>query len=138
MEKATIPPQKFEGSVFSGCGRGREFLALEWVQRELRQRFSLIPFPGTLNLRVAPEVRQTLYERRGSFHKIADPAAPDCAGFLWKVLLRAKGRRCPSAYLILPELTMYNDALEIISAENLRQMLHLQDGDPVEVEALPE
>jgi CTP-dependent riboflavin kinase len=29
---------------------------------------------------------------------------------------------------------MYKDVLEIIAAENLRQALGLQDGDPVELE----
>ena len=138
MENTSSLPQRFEGSVFSGLGRGREFLALEWVQRELRQMLCLIPFPGTLNLRVAPAVRNALYARCDSFYKIADPASPDCPGFLKEVILRANGRTCPSAYLILPALTRYNDALEIISAYNLRQKLDLQDGDTVEVAGFPE
>jgi CTP-dependent riboflavin kinase len=50
------------------------------------------------------------------------------------VTLRANGRSCDSAYLILPELTMYQDVLEIISADRLRETLGLHDGDPVEVE----
>ena len=36
--------------------------------------------------------------------------------------------------MILPERTMYNDVLEIIAVENLRQKLRLQDGDVVRVE----
>lgn len=138
VENRSGGPQRFEGSVFSGLGRGREFLALEWVQRELRQKLCLIPFPGTLNLRVAPEVRNSLYAQRDAFYKIADPSFPSCPGFLKEVILRANGRTCPSAYLILPEVTMYNDALEIISAYNLRQKLDLKDGDAVQVEEFPD
>ena len=54
--------------------------------------------------------------------------------FLSKWVLTVNGQVYSSAYLILPELTMYNDVLEIIAAENLRQKLCLQDGDVVRVE----
>lgn len=134
MQTAEIRPFKTTGLVASGVGRGAEFLALDWVQRELRRNLSLIPFPGTLNLRVPPEVRDALFARRDSFLRIADPSAPTCPGYLHRVILRANGGVCSSAYLILPELTMYKDVLEVIAAENLRQKLSLKDGDPVEVE----
>jgi len=122
------------GHVASGVGRGAEFLRVEWVLQELRQKLNLIPFPGTLNLRVPPEAREALFARRESFLRIADPAAPTCPGYLQRVILRANGGTCSTAYLILPELTMYKDVLEVIAAENLRQMLGLKDGDLVEVE----
>ena len=121
------------GHVASGVGRGAEFLGLEWVQKELWRTLSLVPFPGTLNLRVPPEVRDALFARRDSFLRIADPSAPTCPGYLHRVILRANGSVCSSAYLILPELTMYKDVLEVIAGENLRQMLSLKDGDTVEV-----
>jgi CTP-dependent riboflavin kinase len=101
---------------------------------ELQRKLGLLPFPGTLNLTVQTEAREALFRRRESFLRIADPAAPSCPGYLQRVTLKANGRACRSAYLILPELTMYKDVLEIIAAENLRQALGLQDGDPVEVE----
>ena len=123
-----------QGRVASGAGQGAKFLALDWVQQELRRHLALTPFPGTLNLQVLPEVRDGLFARREQFLRIADPSAPDCPGYLQKVTLRASGRSCASAYIILPELTMYRDVLEIISSHPLRQTLGLQDGDPVEVE----
>ena len=134
MPDADAAPFKTTGRVASGMGRGAEFLGLEWVQKELRRTLSLVPFPGTLNLRVPPEVRDALFARRDSFLRIADPSAPTCPGYLDRVILRANGSVCSSAYLILPELTMYKDVLEVIAAENLRQKLSLKDGDLVEVE----
>jgi CTP-dependent riboflavin kinase len=104
------------------------------VLHELHRKLGLIPFPGTLNLRVRPEVREALFLLRESFLRIADPAEPACPGYLQRVTLKANDRTCRSAYLILPEITMYKDVLEVISAENLRQMLDLNDGDSVEVE----
>ena len=137
MQQADILPFKTTGHVASGVGRGAEFLRVEWVLEELRQKLNLIPFPGTLNLRVEPEARETLYARRESFLRIADPSDPTCPGYLQRVTLRANGRVTGSAYLILPELTMYKDVLEVIAADNLREKLSLKDGDPVEVEEVP-
>ena len=134
MQDPDAGPFKTTGWVVSGAGRGAEFLSLEWVQKELRRQLFLIPYPGTLNLRVPPEDWHALFGRRHSFLRIADPASPDCPGYLERVILRANGGVCPSAYLILPELTMYKDVLEVISAYNLRQKLNLQEGDAVDVE----
>ncbi|MGH9785213.1 MAG: DUF120 domain-containing protein, partial [Terriglobia bacterium] len=100
----------------------------------LHRNLNLVPFPGTLNLRVPPEVRDALFARRDSFLRIADPSDPICPGYLRRIVLRANGRVSSVAYLILPELTMYKDVLEVIAAENLRQELGLKDGDAVEIE----
>ncbi len=137
MRNPDAAPFKTTGRVASGIGRGAEFLQIAWVREELRQKLGLTPFPGTLNLRVEPPARATLFARRQSFLRIADPAAPTCPGYLQRVTLRANGQVCHSAYLILPELTMYKDVLEVIAAENLRQTLRLQDGDRVEIEEFP-
>jgi riboflavin kinase, archaea type len=137
MQQTGAAPFQTTGQVASGIGRGAEFLRIGWVQEELRAKLQLVPFPGTLNLRVSPEAREALYARRESFLRIADPSDPSdpaCPGYLQRVTLRANGRVCHSAYLILPELTMYKDVLEVIAAENLRQTLGLKDGDAVEVE----
>ena len=134
MHNASAAPFKTTGRVASGVGRGAEFLRVPWVLQELREKLCLIPFPGTLNLRVAAEAREALFVRRESFLRIADPSDPTCPGYLHRVILRASGRVCSPVYLILPELTMYKDVLEVIAAENLRQKLNLKDGDAVEIE----
>lgn len=122
-----------DGIVFAGLGQGAKFLALEWVRRQLREKTGLEFFPGTLNLRIPQQLWSELYSRRNSFIKISDPAAPSCPGFLQRVTLGANGLVHPEAYLILPEATVYNDVLEIIAAENLRNSLALKDGDTVRV-----
>ena len=129
---------KFNGHVVSGIGQGAQFLALDWVAAQLQQQLGLTPFPGTLNLRVSPEIRQRFVEQRQEFLRIADPASPDCPGYLQKVSLRANGRTCETAYLILPEKTMYEDVLEIIAGVSLRDALALSDGDTVAVDSKPD
>ena len=134
MRNPDTTPFRTTGRVVSGLGRGAEFLRLAWVLEELRRKLDLIPFPGTLNLSVEPAAREALFVRRASFLRIADPAEPACPGYLQRLTLRANGQICRSAYLILPELTMYKDVLEVIAPQNLLQALGLQDGDPVEIE----
>ena len=124
----------FEGRVASGTGQGAYFLSLPWVQRELERTLALRPFPGTLNLRVKPQVREALFPRREEFLRIADPSSPQCPGYLKEVVLNANGRTCSVAWLILPELTMHRDIVEIIAPVALRKSLNLNDGDPVDVE----
>jgi riboflavin kinase len=125
---------KLTGIVSSGIGQGAQFLALDWVAKELRRVLDLSPFPGTLNLRVAPRDREALFLQREKFLRIADAASPDCPGYLKNVELRAHGRSVDAAWVILPEKTIHTDVLEFISAVNLRQQLALNDSDAVEVE----
>jgi riboflavin kinase len=134
MRGESTPSFAAEGTVASGLGRGAQFLAIGWVLRELRTQVGLLPFPGTLNLRISPIEWASLYARRASFVKIDDPSSAGCPGYLRRVVLSANGQAYSSAYLILPEQTIYKDVLEIIAAENLRQKLHLKDGDVVRVE----
>ncbi len=137
MQTSDSRASMMEGLVASGLGHGAQFLSLEWVRRELLRQLSLLPYPGTLNLRVLPKVREAIFARRNQFLRIADPSSPDCPGFLQPVILRAHGRTGPPSYLILPEKTLYPDVLEMISAHNLRQALGLSDGDRVEIEEVP-
>lgn len=138
MQEAASGNLKIEGRLQSGIGRGAQFLGLEWVQKQLREKLGLVPFPGTLNLQVSPDACSAVYAQRGGFLKIADPAAPGCPGYVKRVTLQGEGRSYRSAYLILPELTMYKDVLEIIAEDNLREKLNLKDGDKVQVEDILE
>jgi riboflavin kinase len=127
---------QFTGIVVSGLGRGAQFLALEWVAVQLRQHLDLTPYPGTLNLRVLPEVRHALFDRRQEYLRITDPASPECPGYVQGITLRANARIIESAFLMLPEKSVHHDVLEIIAAVCLRDALALTDGDPVQVEPL--
>ncbi|MCZ6489324.1 MAG: CTP-dependent riboflavin kinase [Acidobacteria bacterium] len=138
VQEAASGKLKIEGRLQSGIGRGAQFLGLEWVQKQLREKLGLAPFPGTLNLQVSPDACSAVYAQRRGFLKIDDPAAPGCPGYVKRVSLQCGGRSYRSAYLILPELTMYKDVLEIIAADNLREELNLKDGDKVQVEEILE
>ena len=47
-----MPQIVFEGTVFSGQGRGKKFVELPWVKRQVEEKLGFSPYPGTLNLRL--------------------------------------------------------------------------------------
>src|ERR1035437_6454178 len=92
-----------EGRVAGGLGRGAQFLALEWVRRELQRKIGLDPFLGTLNLLIPKDRWLELHARRQSFIKIDDPSSGNCPGYIRQVTLEAPVIFYPGpTYLILP------------------------------------
>jgi len=66
------------GLVLSGFGKGGGFVALEWVRREIRQKFGFEPYPGTLNLKVSdPQSRKNLELARSMSPITIDPPTAD-------------------------------------------------------------
>ncbi|HWP84200.1 MAG TPA: DUF120 domain-containing protein [Terriglobia bacterium] len=122
---------RFEGTVVSGFGQAAAFLALGWVDTQIRERLGWRPFPGTLNVRVAPEIRAHLFAHRNQFLRLADPASAGCPAYLTPAALGAGGRRYAHAWLLLPEKTRHADILEFIASVGLRQALALQDQDKI-------
>ena len=125
-EKVTIT-----GTVVGGIGKGAFFISLDWVRAGLRQLMGEHPYPGTLNLRVPVEVRETLFERRKNFVRIALADTEDCPGYLLDVWLRTLNGTELAAWVILPDLTSHTDILEVVSQFCLRTKLGIRDGDPV-------
>src|SRR5262249_46407182 len=117
-------------------GRGAEFVRLPWFERQATEKLGAPPFPGTLNLRIPAGIWKTLYAGRHRLTKIADPASDVCPGYGARVLLRAAQQRYDSAWLVIPELTDYDDVLEIIAPVRLRNVLGLADGDRVGIDLL--
>ena len=129
---------RVDGVLVSGLGRGSEFLAIDWVRNQIKDKTAIDPFPGTLNVRITKDAWESLFARRHAFLRIADPETNSCPGYLRKVVLRSQLGTTQTAYVILPEMTIYSDVLEIISGERLRDRLGLVDGDSVHVEELPD
>ncbi len=120
---------KLSGTVFSGQGEGKKFLALPWVQREVEEKIGFTPYLGTLNILLAEESakRRKLLQKERSM-KVC-PAEGYCIGVIFKAFI---GRL--ECAVVVPEVAGYpKDVLEIIAPANLREMLHLEDGCEVTV-----
>jgi riboflavin kinase len=120
---------KFSGTVFSGGGEGKNFLALRWVTRQIKEKIGFAPYLGTLNVKLSAENVQhrKLLEKARSI-KVC-PAEGYCKGLLIKALIGTL-----ECAIVVPEVPIYpKDVLEIIAAVNLREALKLEDGSNVTV-----
>jgi riboflavin kinase, archaea type len=124
-----LPPLSFEGTVYSGKGTGKKFVALPWVQTQIEQKLGFTPYPGTLNIRLTEETK----EKR----KLLDPKkgllVKPQTGYYAGVLFRAS-IECLECAVVVPLMPNYpGDVLEVISPLYLRGKLGLIDGKRVTV-----
>lgn len=124
---------RLEGNVFSGADEGKKYVRLAWVKRQVEEKLGFTPYMGTLNIRLSGEsIRQKKVLTRESTLEIV-PAAGYCRGKLFKAILND----IVDGAVVIPDLRDYPDnILEVISSENLRKKLQLNDGDRVEIEII--
>lgn len=131
MADAEIPEWSVTGRVTSGRREGASFTVLGWVRAQLLDSLGIDPFPGTLNLRLAPEQQapwRAWKSRPGV--SIQPPDASFCRGRAYPVRIAG---RVPGA-IVVPEVPGYPEAqLELVAAVALRDQLGLADGDSVSV-----
>lgn len=121
---------KLTGRVISGARRAAGFTQLDWVQDQCLEKLSFKPYPGTLNVEVTAESFPALeaLEKRASAALIPpDPAF--CAAKVFPVSAGAI-----SGALVLPAENVRiheKQVIEVMAPVNLRDALHLKDGDPI-------
>ena len=120
---------EISGTVFSGKGEGKKFVALPWVQRQITQKLGFSPYLGTLNLRLSSEN----IAKRTQLEKSADITIAPEKGFFAGKLYPAHigGVTCAVIVPIVPNYPA--DILEIVAENCLREKLKLEDGDCVSV-----
>jgi riboflavin kinase len=124
-----LPQLSFEGTVFSGKGTGKRFVALPWVTVQVEQKLGFTPYNGTLNLRLTAE---ELQKRKFLDPKHGITITPE-SGFLPGTAYRAaiQGLECA---VVVPDVPDYpKDVIEVISPIYLRGKLGLSDGKKVTV-----
>jgi riboflavin kinase len=117
-----------EGKVFSGSKRGKHFVNLPWVKKQINAKLGFDPYIGTLNLRVTNEMdTQDLRKANGIRIK---PEKGYYEGKCFKALVMKK----IEGAVVLPDVPEYpSDILEVLAPVNLRKILGLKDGEMVEV-----
>jgi len=119
-----------KGKVFSGVGEGRIFTSLGWATRQFREKVGFEPYPGTLNITLSEDGQKAglLKSFRGME---IEPPKGFLRGRCFKALIMGKVKGA----IVIPDSSRYpNNALEIIASTNLREKLHLNDGDEVDLE----
>lgn len=123
----------FEGTVVSGLGEGRYYLSQPGYAQQFPPQVGYLPYPGTLNVRLAPEtlrrvsvVRHWTGVRIEGFHD-----GGRTFGGATCIPARLKGTAC---HLIRPDRTHYEDVVEFIAAVSLRETLGLKDSMEIDIE----
>lgn len=120
---------EFIGTVYTGQGRGRFYIELPWVMRQLKNLVGFTPYLGTLNLRLTSEG----VERRVQLNSQNGLLVKPENGYLPGYLYRAKIFDAP-CFIVVPDMPTYlSTSLEIIAAENLRNKFGIKDGDAITV-----
>ena len=113
-----------KGKVSSGEGTGSSFVNLPWAKRQFGEKLKFNPYPGTLNLRLPPEV--DIEELRDVTRGITIEA-PE--GFYGGRCFEASVSGKVRGAVVVPDVPDYSfDVLEIIGPMNLRKELGLKDG----------
>ena len=118
-----------QGTVVSGRREAAGFLAVAWVERQLRDGFGLVPYPGTLNLQLSdPDAmaRWGRLQRSTSGQRLQPPEGNDfCSATGYPVAVNGQVK----GVVVVPEVEGYPpDVVEVVAAENLRQRFGLADG----------
>ena len=124
MNKTVI----LKGKVFSGKKRGKQFVKLPWVKKQINKKIGFNPYVGTLNLRLANETGINKL-RKANGIKIK-PEKGYYEGKIFKALVMRK----VEGAVVLPDVPEYPpDLLEVLAPVNLRKTLEIEDGTEIEV-----
>jgi len=122
------------GVVFSGVGEGEFYVSI--YGKNIRRVLGIIPYPGTLNVRIVPEDMHRFRECLSRVKPVVIPPPPE--EIVGKKLANVKAYPATingyRAWIVRPDITVYkDDVAEIIADEYLRGLLSLEDGDVVEI-----
>jgi riboflavin kinase, archaea type len=121
---------KIKGTIVAGLGESGKFLAIDWVNRAVRDAFQFVPFNGTLNIDVGdPAIQRKLIRQDAGRIVAADP------GFCDAIVARGRISNRYDCGIIIPLVPNYPEhILEIVAPVHIKNALGLNDGDEVELE----
>ena len=124
-----------DGVVTSGLGQAAHFMSLPWMPDTVRRLIGFTPYPGTLNVRLDPDMVSVWCRvQQGGAIVLAPPPPDTCGARLFLVVVAPD----VEAAVIVPDVTRYGeDLLELIAAVHIRSRLGLRDGDRVTLRILP-
>jgi riboflavin kinase len=126
---------KIKGRIVEGLGEGRRFTQISWVRTQCVTQLAIDPFPGTLNLEISDQKELEKFEQlKKSEGIIIHPEDPSfCSGRCYLVLIEGRLRGA----IVLPVVEGYpSNKMELITSENVKEVLSVNTGDVLEVEIL--
>jgi CTP-dependent riboflavin kinase (EC 2.7.1.-) len=126
------------GTVTTGMGEGRHYIALDGYAQQFRERLGYPPYPGTLNLELHPQsvrARSALSQHEGTpIDAWESEDRTYGSATCYAAQLRSDAHNVERAHVIVPDRTHHDASqLEVIAPIRLREALALVDGDIVDV-----
>lgn len=121
------------GKVKSGLGEGRYYVSKKPYVTQFNEKLGIVPYPGTLNIKIDPDYESTLRQIRGRKGILIEGFSSDDRTYGAVKAFKCKIQNIDCA-LIFPYRSIYRDVMEIISSEYLREKLNLKDEDTLKVE----
>jgi riboflavin kinase len=120
---------EFIGTAFTGQGRGKVFLEMPWVMRQLKEITGFTPYLGTLNLHLTQESTKQRIQLTPDNGALVKPENGYLPGYLYKAKIFDT-----DCYVVVPEVPSYpKDVLEVIAQDNIRKKFNVKDGEAVTV-----
>jgi riboflavin kinase len=126
---------KIRGRIVEGIREAGNFTQIPWVKRQFISKLNIDPYPGTLNLEIVEEKDlqnfKVLKATEGIDIVPEDPSF--CRGKCYPVLINGLLRGA----IVLPLVEGYpENKMELIASQNIKEALHVQEGDFLEVEII--
>jgi len=123
---------KITGKLTDGVGDGKYYLSLPGYKNGIKEKFGILPYPGTLNIRLDGN---EVWKKSALFD-----GAPAISGFkhegraFGELFVKACTLRSIPVIAVLPKRTHHPyEILELVSEKNLRKVLKIKSGDDVSV-----
>jgi len=123
--------RKLTGVVYSDLGQASSFMALDWVQKALRERLGFSPYPATLNLRLQSERDIAMWqevqrETPGIGIDSPDPSFCQARCLLVEIAGKVRGA------VLVPGVEGYpGDKIEVVAPVHLKDELRVRDGEQI-------
>lgn len=119
---------KIKGLVTSGSQKGSYFMSKEIYIRQFQEKLGFRPFKGTFNILIEKEYLENIHEIR---EKNAQRVNGE-GDFGDVEFIKATLQDQLQGAVIFPAKTHHpREFLEFIASENVRETLHVRDGDSV-------
>lgn len=119
------------GEIVSGIGEGKYYMSLAGYKKQIKKLYGFEPYPGTLNVKLAPEEvqkRLLLRERRGDSIKGFEYRGRKLGGLV-SYVCHFNGT---SAVAIFPEKSQHGlNIIELVGPFEFRKKFALKDGEEV-------
>lgn len=133
--------RKLEGIIFSDLGAAADFMALNWVQKQLKQSLGFRPFPATLNLRPKTQEDARTWQRIQKELKGVDllpPNSGSCTAQIFSVEISGTAMTdgvIVKGAVLVPKVANYpKDKIEVVAPVRLKDHFGVNDGDQLTVE----